>query len=245
MTISHAYVKSNTQTQADSPLVQIQDVNLTLGDPPVSILRNISLELDAGKSLAILGPSGSGKSSLLALMSGLEKPSSGQVTVGKHRFSQMEEDQLALARRGLLGLILQSFHLVPTMTALENVMIPLNIAGLPHARTRSLEELEHVGLSHRLGHYPAQLSGGEQQRVAIARAVVTRPHLLLADEPTGNLDSTTGDKIIDLIMKMHRDRGMTLVVITHDQHLAEKCHRIVTLSDGQIVSDKISGDQKP
>lgn len=187
--------------------------------------------------MALLGPSGSGKSSLMALLSGMERPSGGSVRVAGLDFHRLNEDQLAVARRGRIGIILQAFHLLPTMTALENVAVPLELAGQPDAFVTAQAELEAVGLGHRLTHYPAQLSGGEQQRVAIARALAPRPPLLFADEPTGNLDGTTGAAIMDLLFDRHRQTGATLFVITHDPALAERCSRVISLADGRIVSD--------
>jgi len=219
--------------------IQALDLKLTLGSPeaPVEILRGISLSVPHGQTLALLGPSGSGKSSLMAVLSGLERATSGALTVAKQDFAGLSEDALALARRGRIGIVLQAFHLLPTMTAVENVATPMELAGMDGARDRAARELEAVGLGHRLSHYPAQLSGGEQQRVAIARATAPRPSLIFADEPTGNLDAATGEAIIDLLFARRAETGATLVVITHDPALAERCERIVTLADGRIASD--------
>jgi putative ABC transport system ATP-binding protein len=205
----------------------------------VEILRGIDLDVPQGQTLALLGPSGSGKSSLMAVLSGLERASGGTLNVAGEDFAKLGEDQLATARRGRIGVVLQAFHLLPTMTALENVMTPLELAGLPDASTRAAEELTAVGLGHRLSHYPAQLSGGEQQRVAIARALAARPMLVFADEPTGNLDAKTGEAIMDLLFARRAEEGATLVVITHDAALAERCERVVTLADGRIASDSL------
>jgi putative ABC transport system ATP-binding protein len=214
-------------------------LTLTLGngDSAVSILRGIDLSVPQGQTLALLGPSGSGKSSLMAVLSGLERASSGALTVAGAEFTAMEEDALAQARRGRIGIVLQAFHLLPTMTALENVMTPLELAGIADARAMAEAELIAVGLGHRLDHYPAQLSGGEQQRVAIARALAPKPALVFADEPTGNLDHATGEAIIDLLFARRAEARSTLVIITHDASLAERCQRVVTLSDGLIASD--------
>ncbi|WP_051103430.1 ABC transporter ATP-binding protein [Sphingomonas sp. PR090111-T3T-6A] len=224
----------------DSIVIEARNLTLSLGRPParVDILRGIDLAVTAGESVALLGPSGSGKSSLMAVLSGLERPSGGSVQVAGLDFAQMDEDALAVARRGRIGIVLQAFHLLPTMTALENVAVPLELAGEPDAFARAEAELKAVGLGHRTGHYPAQLSGGEQQRVAIARALAPRPALLFADEPTGNLDHATGIAIMDLLFERHREAGATLVVITHDPSLAERCERVVSLEDGRIVSDR-------
>ena len=203
----------------------------------MEILRGIDLDVPQGQTLALLGPSGSGKSSLMAVLSGLERASSGTLNVAGEDFAALGEDQLATARRGRIGVVLQAFHLLPTMTALENAMTPLELAGIPDPRARAEEELAAVGLGHRLHHYPAQLSGGEQQRVAIARALAPRPPLVFADEPTGNLDAKTGEAIMDLLFTRRAETGATLVVITHDAALAERCERVVTLADGRIASD--------
>ena len=203
----------------------------------MEILRGIDLTVPAGQTLALLGPSGSGKSSLMAVLSGLERASGGALTVAGEDFAALSEDALALARRGRIGVVLQAFHLLPTMTALENVMTPLELAGIPDAKARAEAELAAVGLGERLGHYPAQLSGGEQQRVAIARALAPKPALVFADEPTGNLDAATGSSVMDLLFARRAESGATLVVITHDPALAARCERIVTLADGRIASD--------
>ena len=215
-------------------------VTLALGQPParVQILHGIDLSVATGDSVALLGPSGSGKSSLMAILAGLERPSSGAVGVAGLDFATLDEDALAVARRGRIGIVLQAFHLLPTMTALENVAVPLELAGERDAFERAEAELQGVGLGHRLDHYPAQLSGGEQQRVAIARALAPRPALLFADEPTGNLDTATGAAIMDLLFARHRDTGATLFVITHDPALAARCARVIELADGRIVADR-------
>ncbi|MCZ8322401.1 MAG: ATP-binding cassette domain-containing protein [Novosphingobium sp.] len=224
-----------------SPNPAISATNLTLtlgtGEAATQILRGIDLTVPLGQTLALLGPSGSGKSSLMAVLSGLERASGGQLTVAGENFAAPDEDALAAARRGRIGIVLQAFHLLPTMTALENVMTPLELAGIDDARTRAEAELSAVGLAHRLHHYPTQLSGGEQQRVAIARALAGRPALVFADEPTGNLDGTTGGGIVDLLFARRAETGATLVIITHDPGLAARCERVVTLADGRIASD--------
>jgi len=222
--------------------IHARNVTLSLGtrDAPVEILKGIDLDIARGESLAILGASGSGKSSLMAVLSGLERASGGSVIIGGIDYGSLSEDALARARRGRIGIIFQSFHLLPTMTALENVAVPLELAGDDDAFARAAEELEAVGLGHRLDHYPAQLSGGEQQRVAIARAVAPRPGILFADEPTGNLDATTGAAVIDLLFARQQAAGATLLIITHDPSLAERCGRIVEMRDGRIVAGRTS-----
>ncbi len=224
-----------------SPALAIRAENLVLtlgsGEAAVDVLRGIGLDVPDGQTLALLGPSGSGKSSLMAVLSGLERASGGSLEVAGENFAAMDEDALALARRGRIGIVLQAFHLLPTMTALENVATPLELAGMDQAEERARAELEAVGLGHRLTHYPTQLSGGEQQRVAIARAIAPRPRLIFADEPTGNLDAATGAGIIDLLFARRAETGATLVIITHDATLAARCERVVTLADGRIASD--------
>jgi putative ABC transport system ATP-binding protein len=224
----------------DSALIVARNVSLALGRAParVEILRGIDLAVAAGDSVALLGPSGSGKSSLMAVLAGLERPTGGSVSVAGLDFTKLDEDALAVARRGRIGIVLQAFHLLPTMTALENVAVPLELAGEGDAFARAAAELEAVGLGHRLGHYPAQLSGGEQQRVAIARALVGRPALIFADEPTGNLDTTTGAAIMDLLCARHRASATTLFIITHDPGLAARCARVIELGDGRIVAER-------
>ncbi len=220
--------------------ISARSLTLTLGQTgaPVDILRGVDLDVAQGEILALLGPSGSGKSSLMAVLSGLERASGGSLTVAGQDFAAMDEDALALARRGHIGIVLQAFHLLPTMTALENVATPMELAGDSDVQARARAELEAVGLGHRLDHFPTQLSGGEQQRVAIARATASRPSLIFADEPTGNLDVATGHGIIDLLFARRAETGATLLVITHDPELAERCDRVVTIEDGRIASDR-------
>ncbi len=220
------------------PVIHARGLTLTLGQ--TEILKGIDLDVATGETLALLGPSGSGKSSLMALLTGLERASAGSLAVAGADFTALDEDALARARRGRIGVVLQAFHLLPTMTARENVATPLELAGEPQALARAGDELAAVGLAHRLDHYPAQLSGGEQQRVAIARALAPRPPLLFADEPTGNLDAATGAAIIDLLFARREATGATLVIITHDPDLARRCRRIVTLADGRIASDVVT-----
>jgi putative ABC transport system ATP-binding protein len=229
-----------TSPHAKSPLVVIEDVHLTLGSAagPVNILRGVSLTIETGETVALLGPSGSGKSTLMMVAAGLERPSSGRVAVAGRDLGGLDEDGLARLRRGHIGIVFQSFHLIPTMTALENVAIPLELAGAGDAFTLAAATLARVGLDHRVAHYPAQLSGGEQQRVAIARAFVAGPQLLLADEPTGNLDGATGDIVIDCLFAEHARQGTSLLLITHDPRLAERCARQLHMEDGRIVEDR-------
>lgn len=219
--------------------ISARNLTLTLGSPaaPVTILRGIDLDVPRGEVVALLGPSGSGKSSLMAVLSGLERASGGSLNVAGADFAALDEDGLAAARRGRIGIVLQAFHLLPTMTAAENVATPMELAGMPDAGPRALAELEAVGLGHRTGHYPTQLSGGEQQRVAIARATAPRPDLIFADEPTGNLDAATGEEIIKLLFARRAETGATLLIITHDASLAARCERVLTMADGVIVSD--------
>lgn len=231
-----------TFSTALEPAVTLNAVNLTLDGPggPVPILSDITLRLEPGATVGLVGPSGSGKTSLLMLISGLERPTSGTIHAAGLEISALSEDQLAGFRRHHVGIVFQNFHLVPTMTAIENVALPLELAGNRQAFDRAAAALLAVGLEARLQHYPAQLSGGEQQRVALARAFVGEPRLLLADEPTGNLDAATGAAIIRLLFDLHRRRGTTLLLITHDPALAEACDRIVELRDGRISGDRRS-----
>ncbi|QIK95780.1 ABC transporter ATP-binding protein [Sphingomonas sp. HDW15A] len=225
-----------SSTTADPIAIRAKNVTLTLGTKtaPVEILRGVDVEVRHGESVAILGASGSGKSSLMAVLSGLERATGGSVNINGVEFSNLGEDELAKARRGRIGIVLQAFHLLPTMTAVENVAVPLELAGREDAFERAAQELTAVGLGHRLNHYPAQLSGGEQQRVAIARAVAPNPAILFADEPTGNLDAATGAAIIDLLFERQKAAGATLVIITHDPALADRCDRILSMTDGKL-----------
>ena len=224
-----------------SPSLAISARNLTLtlgsADAPVEILRGVDLDIRDGEVVAMLGPSGSGKSSLMAVLSGLERASGGELTVAGQDFAALDEDGLSAARRGRIGIVLQAFHLLPTMTATENLATPMELAGMDDVGQRAQAELAAVGLGHRLDHYPTQLSGGEQQRVAIARATAPRPQLIFADEPTGNLDAATGNEIIDLLLARRAETGATLLIITHDPELAQRCDRIITIADGRIASD--------
>lgn len=224
-----------------SPSLAISARNLTLtlgsASAPVDVLRGVDLDIGNGEVVALLGPSGSGKSSLMAVLSGLERASSGTLLVAGADFAGLTEDGLAAARRGRIGIVLQAFHLLPTMTAAENVATPMELAGAKDATPRALAELAAVGLGHRTEHYPTQLSGGEQQRVAIARATAARPELIFADEPTGNLDAATGAEIIDLLFARRAETGATLLIITHDASLAARCERVLTMADGCIISD--------
>jgi putative ABC transport system ATP-binding protein len=222
-----------------SYVIDAENVTLALGSggSKVEILRGIDLKVAKGESVALLGPSGSGKSSLMAVLSGLERASSGSIRIAGADFGALDEDGLARARQGRIGIVLQAFHLLPTMTAHENVAVPLELAGERDAFGIAAAELAAVGLGHRLTHYPAQLSGGEQQRVAIARATAPNPELLFADEPTGNLDAKTGSSILDLLFDRRRETGATLLVITHDPALAARCGRVLEMQDGAIIRD--------
>jgi putative ABC transport system ATP-binding protein len=217
-------------------VIALKDVALTLSSRagPVEILRGVDLAVAQGESVAIVGPSGSGKTSLLMVVAGLERATRGRVEVAGRDFTRLSEDALALIRGANIGIVFQSFHLVPTMTALENVALPLEFAGKPDAFETARTLLDEVGLSHRIDHFPAQLSGGEQQRVALARALSPRPQILLADEPTGNLDGKTGDQVVDLLFDLQRRRQATLVLVTHDTRLADRCGRVVRMADGRI-----------
>lgn len=217
-------------------MIELVDVHLTLPSAAgaVSILRGVDLRVAAGSTLSVVGPSGSGKSSLMSVIGGIERPTSGSVRVDGVELGGLDEDGLALFRRDRIGILFQSFHLIPTMTALENVALPLELAGERDAFAAAEALLREVGLAHRTTHYPGQLSGGEQQRVALARALINQPRLLLADEPTGNLDADTGRAVIDLIFAASAARGMTLLLITHDPGLAARCQRHVTMERGRL-----------
>jgi len=227
---------------APEPLIDLRGVTLNLASlaGEVNVLRGIDLCVGTGETVGIVGPSGSGKSTLLMVIAGLERATSGQVRVAGRDLSGLNEDGLARFRRADVGIVFQAFHLVPTMTALENVAVPLELAGARDAFARAEVELKGVGLGHRLDHYPGQLSGGEQQRVALARAFVARPRLLLADEPTGNLDQSTGRTIVELLFQLHERHGTTLVLVTHDASLAERCRRKVRVEDGRIAENRIA-----
>jgi putative ABC transport system ATP-binding protein len=221
----------------DDPMILLDEVRLTLTSAagPVNVLRGVSLRVGAGETVSLVGPSGSGKSTLMMVTGGLERPSAGRVVVAGTDLATLDEDGLARFRRDTIGIVFQSFHLVPTMTALENVAIPLELAGRADAFEAARARLDAVGLAERVLHYPGQLSGGEQQRVALARAFAAAPKLLLADEPTGNLDTATGRRVIDLLFELSATHGTTLLLITHDHDLARQCHRIVHMADGRIV----------
>lgn len=229
-------------TTAESPLIQLNGVELTLSSDagPVEILRGIDLQVGRGETVGIVGPSGSGKTSLLMILAGLERATKGSVRVADITFDGKSEDELARVRGGTIGIVFQDFHLIPNMTALENVALPLELSGSDNPFDRAEEALTEVGLGHRITHYPGQLSGGEQQRVALARALAPRPALILADEPTGNLDGETGEKIMDLMFGVHERNGTTLVLVTHEMRLADKCARRISIADGKIAADDIT-----
>ena len=218
------------------PVIALDNVSLTLTTRagPVEVLRNVTLTIGPAQSVAIVGPSGSGKTSLLMVMAGLEHATRGSVQVAGHELAGLSEDALALIRGANVGIVFQSFHLVPTMTALENVALPLEFAGRRDAFDVASAVLDEVGLSHRTDHFPAQLSGGEQQRVAVARALSAGPRILLADEPTGNLDGKTGEHVIDLLFDLQRRRQATLVLVTHETRLAARCGRVLQMADGRV-----------
>lgn len=225
-----------TDNSQAGPAIDLAGVNLSLGQGAarVHILKDINLHIGTGEAIGLIGPSGSGKSTLLMVMAGLERADSGSVTVAGENLTRLDEDALARFRGRKVGIVFQSFHLIPTMTALENVAVPLELAGAADAQERAREELAAVGLSERLDHYPAQLSGGEQQRVAVARALAPNPAIVVADEPTGNLDEDTGKQIVNLLFEGHARRGTTLVLVTHDAALARRCGRVVRLRSGHI-----------
>ena len=218
-------------------MIELRDVHVTLGSAagPVKILRGIDLEVAAGSSVSVVGPSGSGKSTLLAVVGGIERPTAGAVRVDGQAFDELDEDRLAVFRGREIGILFQAFHLIPTMTALENVAVPLELAGAREAFVEAAARLAEVGLAARAEHYPGQLSGGEQQRVALARALSNHPKLLLADEPTGNLDRHTGREIVELLFRVQRERAMTLLLITHEAQLAERCERRLEMADGRLL----------
>ncbi|HSV22251.1 MAG TPA: ABC transporter ATP-binding protein [Xanthobacteraceae bacterium] len=221
------------------PAISLTGVNLSLGQGAarVHILKNVSLDIGRGEAVGLVGPSGSGKSTLLMVIAGLERPDQGRVTVAGQDIGSFDEDALARFRGRQIGIVFQSFHLIPTMTALENVAVPLELAGASDAFGRAMSELEAVGLGARTAHYPAQLSGGEQQRVALARALAPNPAILVADEPTGNLDEATGREIIDLMFARFSAQAMTLVLVTHDAPLAQRCDRVIRLRSGHVEEE--------
>ncbi|MGB0554280.1 MAG: ABC transporter ATP-binding protein [Alphaproteobacteria bacterium] len=226
-----------TLSTAADPMVLLQGVELTLKSDAgeINILRGIDLSVGRGESVGVVGPSGSGKTSMIMVIAGLERISSGRISVANREISALDEDALAVFRRDEVGVVFQSFHLIPTMTALENVAVPMELAGRGDAFERAEQALGDVGLGHRLQHYPGQLSGGEQQRVALARAFAVEPHLLLADEPTGNLDGETGGHIVEMLFELAARAGTTLMLITHDNAIAERCDRIVRIVDGRLA----------
>ena len=228
----------NDSSAAKPPAIALSGINLSLGRGAarVHILKDVDLHIGTGEAIGLVGPSGSGKTTLLMVLAGLERADTGSIVVAGEDLTRLNEDALARFRGRNVGIVFQSFHLISTMTALENVAVPLELAGDPAAFERAREELAEVGLGERLNHYPAQLSGGEQQRVALARAVALRPRVILADEPTGNLDEATGKQIIELLFKGHVERGKTLILVTHDNALAQRCDRIVRLRSGRIDS---------
>jgi len=227
---------NDSQPRGNGAAIALSGVNLSLGRGAarVHILKDIALNIRPGEAIGMVGPSGSGKSTLLMVMAGLERPDTGTVSIAGADLGILSEDALARFRGKNVGIVFQSFHLIPTMTALENVAVPLELAGAPDAHARAAEELALVGLSERANHYPAELSGGEQQRVALARALAPNPAILIADEPTGNLDEATGAEIITLMFRGHDQRGTTLVLVTHDPLLAQRCDRIVRLRSGRF-----------
>ncbi|WP_299438074.1 ABC transporter ATP-binding protein [uncultured Rhodospira sp.] len=229
-----------TDSQTAPPILRLRGLDLTLTGPAgaVNILRGVDLDVPQGQAVGLVGPSGAGKSSLLMVVAGLQRPTAGTAQVAGHDLNALDEDALARFRRDHVGVVFQGFHLIPTMTAEENVAVPLEFAGRRDAFDVARAQLEAVGLGHRLGHYPGQLSGGEQQRVALARAFAPGPRLLLADEPTGNLDGETGRLVMDLLFRRHDEQKTTLMLITHDLALAGRCDRIVRIADGRIAEDR-------
>jgi putative ABC transport system ATP-binding protein len=227
-------------------MIQLRDVHVTLSSAagPVKILRGVSLDVDEGSSVSVVGPSGSGKSTLLAVIGGIERPTAGRVRIDGRDLGDLDEDELASFRGRQIGILFQQFHLIPTMTALENVAVPLELAGARGAFDQAEARLAEVGLAQRAEHYPGQLSGGEQQRVALARALSNQPKLLLADEPTGNLDQETGREIIELLFRVQRQRGMTLLLITHEPPLAARCTHQLRMADGRLHQPVVAG-QRP
>lgn len=223
------------------PIVEINNLHLSLvgGAGPVNILRGVNLTVEAGQTVSVVGPSGAGKTTLLMVLSGLEKPTDGQIVIAGTNLQSLNENGLASFRRQHVGIVFQSFHLVPTMTALENVALPLEFAGADHAFDRARTALAATGLSDRVEHFPGELSGGEQQRVALARAFVANPSLILADEPTGNLDLETGQMVMQLLFDLQQEHGTTMILVTHDTSLAKRCHQSVQMADGQLLSSGV------
>jgi putative ABC transport system ATP-binding protein len=234
---------ASTAERGSDPLIAVRDLSFTVASAAgeINILKGVTFSVVGGEAVGIVGPSGSGKSTLMMLLGGLDRATDGSIRVAGNDLTAMNEDGLATFRRDHVGIVFQAFHLVPTMTAEENVALPLEFAGGGDALARAREALSRVGLGHRTGHYPAQLSGGEQQRVALARAIVARPAIILADEPTGNLDGATGSAVMDLLFGIRAELGTTLLLITHDERLAARCGRIISLADGRIASDRILG----
>jgi putative ABC transport system ATP-binding protein len=234
----------DNELRNDAAVLRASEITKEVSSPegPLTILSGVSFAIRSGESVAVVGPSGAGKSTLLALLAGLDLPSSGYVDLNGHNLGELDEDGRARVRAESVGFVFQSFHLVPSLNALENVMLPLELAGAAEPRTAALAIIEQVGLNERWRHYPAQLSGGEKQRVAIARAFATEPAVLFADEPTGNLDSRTGTNIMNLMFELNQNSSTTLVLVTHDLSLAERCDRVLTLEGGRLVSDSKVGE---
>ena len=238
-----SYLKKNSNTVSQNQnetAVHLNDVKLTLNNTAgeVKILRGLSFNIAQGESVGIVGPSGGGKSTMMMVIAGLERISSGVIKTAGIDLTRLNEDELACFRRENIGIVFQDFHLIPTMTAHENVAVPLEFSGIKNAVNLAKEQLNAVGLNHRLAHYPSQLSGGEQQRVALARAFASQPKILLADEPTGNLDGKTGKAVMDLLFQLQKTTGTTLMLVSHDPVLANRCDRIITLEDGQVMEPK-------
>ncbi|MBC7356067.1 MAG: ABC transporter ATP-binding protein [Desulfomicrobiaceae bacterium] len=229
-------VENTEKRRMHTPMIVVCDLSLTLisGAAPVNVLQNLNFQVEAGESVAVVGPSGSGKTSFLMLLSGLERPSAGSIHVAGHDLSRMDEDGLARFRQRYVGIVFQNFLLLPALSAEDNVALPLELAGIADARKRARQALAQVGLEHRLHHLPSQLSGGEQQRVAVARAFAGGPALILADEPTGNLDAATGARVMELLFGLHEDHGTTLLLVTHDPALAARCQRRMRLTRGHL-----------
>ncbi|AGM41742.1 ABC transporter-like protein [Spiribacter salinus M19-40] len=229
----------NDSSSSEAAILETRALAMRFDAPEgrISLFENLDLSIQAGDSLAILGTSGSGKSTLLGLLAGLDLPTAGTVIMDTHDLTTLDEDERAALRAGRVGFVFQAFHLLPGLTALENVMLPAELAGAADARSRAVEALRRVGLADRVAHYPAQLSGGEQQRVALARAFISEPQILFADEPTGNLDHRTGEQIVDLLFELNRDHGTTLILVTHDHAVASRCAHIRYLRDGRLSKD--------